>query len=58
MIYRTLKRIIERGDADLDELELKVDVFYAASKLTKEEYDELIQMINDRRVPPSEPEAV
>ena len=43
MLFRTLKRMIERGD--IEGLEEKIDVFYAANKLTKEEYDELIDML-------------
>ena len=39
MLYRTLKRMIERG------LEEKIDIFFAASKLTESEYQELIAML-------------
>lgn len=44
MLYRTLKRMIERGQTD--GLEEKIDVFYALGKLSKAEYDELIQMLH------------
>lgn len=43
MLYRTLKRLIEIGRTD--GLEAKIDVFYAAGKLTDDEYDELIEML-------------
>ena len=44
MLYRTLKRMIERGQtAGLEE---KIDVFYAAAKLTEAEYNELIAMLH------------
>lgn len=43
MIYRTLKRMIETGRTD--GLELKIDVFYAAGKLTGDEYSELIELL-------------
>ena len=43
MLYRTLKRIIERGQTD--GLEEKIDIFFAASKLTESEYQELIAML-------------
>ena len=44
MLYRTLKRMIERGQtAGLEE---KIDVFYAAGKLTDAEYNELIAMLH------------
>jgi len=43
MLYRTLKRMIERGQTD--GLEEKIDIFFAASKLTESEYQELIAML-------------
>lgn len=43
MLYRTLKRMIERGQTD--GLEEKIDIFFAASKLTESEYQELITML-------------
>lgn len=43
MLYRTLKRMIERGKAE--GMVAKLDFFYAADKITKEEYDELIAML-------------
>lgn len=39
MLYRVLKRLIETGNTD--GLAEKIDVFYAASKLTEAEYTEL-----------------
>lgn len=44
MLYRTLKRMIERGQTD--GIEEKIDVFYAAGKLTDEEYNELMAMLH------------
>ena len=44
MLYRTLKRMIERGQTD--GLEEKIDVFYAAGKLTDMEYNELMAMLH------------
>ena len=43
MLYRTLKRMIERGQTE--GLESKMDIFFAASKLTEEEYTELLGML-------------
>ena len=43
MLYRTLKRMIERGQ--IDGLEEKIDIFYAAGKLTDDDYAELIAML-------------
>lgn len=43
MLYRTLKRMIERGQtAGIEE---KLDIFYAADKLTEDEYTELIGLL-------------
>lgn len=43
MLYRTLKRMIERGQTN--GIEEKIDIFFAASKLTESEYQELIAML-------------
>ena len=48
MLYRTLKRMIERGQTD--GLEQKIDIFFAAGKLTKEEYDALISDLTPAEV--------
>lgn len=45
MLYRTLKRMIERG-ATVG-MEEKLDVFYAAGKISKAEYVELIGMLEE-----------
>jgi hypothetical protein len=43
MLYRTLKRLIERGQtAGLAE---KLDIFFAADKLTQSEYTELTGLL-------------
>ena len=44
VLYRTLKRMIERGQTD--GLEAKLDIFFAAGKLTEEEYQELLDMLH------------
>lgn len=43
MLYRTLKRMIERGQTQ--GMETKLDIFFAANKLTEEEYTELLAML-------------
>ena len=43
MLYRTLRRMIERGQTD--GMAEKLDVFYATDKLGKTEYDELTAML-------------
>lgn len=43
MLYRTLKRMIEKKQtAGMAE---KLDVFYAADKITEDEYTELTEML-------------
>jgi len=43
MLYRTLKRMIERGQTE--GIETKLDIFFAADKLSEEEYQELVGML-------------
>lgn len=46
MLYRTLLKLIEKGLRE--GLAEKIDVFYAASKLTDAEYAELTGMLNQQ----------
>lgn len=43
MLYRIIKRMIERGQTE--GLESKIDIFFAANKLTEDEYTELIGLL-------------
>lgn len=43
MLYRTLKRMIERGNTE--GMAEKLDIFFAADKLTEAEYMELVSML-------------
>ena len=43
MLYRTLKRLIQMGKTD--GLAEKLDIFFAAGKLTETEYTELTGML-------------
>ena len=45
-LYRTLKRMIERGKTE--GLEKKMDIFFAYNKLTEKEYTELLTMCENR----------
>lgn len=45
MLYRTLKRMIERGQTE--GMTEKLDIFFAANKITEEEYVELTGMLAD-----------
>lgn len=44
MLYRTLKRMIERNQTE--GMAQKLDIFFASSKLTEAEYAELAEMLN------------
>lgn len=46
MLKRTCKRMIERGS--IEGLGNKLDVFYAASKLTDDEYKELTELLAEK----------
>lgn len=46
MLYRVLKRMIERGQTD--GLSEKLDVFYAAGKISEAEYIELSAMLTEK----------
>ena len=46
MLYRTIKRMIERNQ--VEGLESKIDIFFAANKLTEEEYTELIGLLTKK----------
>ena len=43
-LYRTLKRMIERGQTD--GMEEKLDLFYTTDKIGIEEYNELMALLN------------
>lgn len=43
MLYRTLKALITKGKTD--GLTEKIDIFFAAGKLTESEYNELNEML-------------
>ena len=46
MLYRVLLRLIERGQTE--GLVEKIDVFYASGKLTDEEYNNLVELLNKK----------
>lgn len=43
MLFNVLKRMIERGQAE--GIIQKIDIFFAANKLTETEYLELIELL-------------
>ena len=46
MLFKLLERMIERGKTD--GLSAKLDVFYAAGKLTEDEYNTLTEKLNKK----------
>lgn len=45
MLFKVLERMIARGQTD--DLMEKIDVFYAAGRITTEQYEQLSNMLND-----------
>lgn len=43
MLYRTLKKLVEKGQTE--GLAEKIDIFFAAGKLTEAEYTELVELL-------------
>ena len=48
MLYRMLKRLIELGKTE--GLEERIDVFFAAGKITAEQYNELIELLKNETI--------
>lgn len=48
MLYRVLKRLIELGKTE--GLEERIDVFFAAGKITEDQYNELIELLKKQEV--------
>lgn len=46
MIYNLLKNLITAGKYDKEDMHNKLDVFFAFDRITLEQYQELIEMIN------------
>lgn len=47
MAYKLMKRIIERGGYDRDDVMNKLDAFLAADRITVEQYEELVAMMGE-----------
>lgn len=48
MLYRMLKRLIELGK--VEGLEERIDVFFAAGKITEDQYNELIELLKNETI--------
>jgi hypothetical protein len=46
MAYKLMKRIIERGGYNKDDVMDKLDAFLAADRITTEQYQELVALVN------------
>ena len=46
MTYKLMKRIIQKGGYDDEATLLKLDVFLMADRITVEEYQELVELMN------------
>lgn len=45
LAYKLMKRIIERGDYDREDVMNKLDAYLAADRITLEEYNELMAIV-------------
>ena len=41
MVYKLMKRILERGNYEKADMQKKLDVYMAFSRITQEQYEEL-----------------
>lgn len=46
MTYTFLKKIIAGGKYDKEDLMNKIDVFFMANRITQEQYEELMGLVN------------
>lgn len=55
MIYRLLKRMITTGNYEKEDMQNKLDIFFAVNRITEEQYLELTELINSEQVEVEEP---
>ena len=48
MIYTLLKRMIVTGNYQKDDMQNKLNVFFAVNQITQEQYLELTELINSK----------
>ena len=58
MIYQLLKRMITTGNYEKDDMQNKLDVFFAVNRITEEQYLELTELINSKQAEVEEPTPV
>lgn len=49
MTYKNCKKLIEAGRYEYDDMMNKLDVFLLGDRITQAQYEELVQMMNDRK---------
>ena len=55
MIYTLLKRMITTGNYQKDDMQNKLNVFFAVNQITEEQYLELTELINSKQAEVEEP---
>ena len=50
MIYALLKRMITTGNYEKEDMQNKLDIFFAVNRITEEQYLELTELINSKPV--------
>ena len=58
MIYTLLKRMITTGNYEKEDMQNKLDVFFAVNRITEEQYLELTELINSKSAEVEEPTPV
>ena len=58
MIYPLLKRMIVTGNYQKDDMQNKLNVFFAVNQITEEQYLELTELINSKQAEVEEPTPV
>ena len=58
MIYTLLKRMITTGNYEKNDMQNKLDVFFAVNRITEEQYLELTELINPKQAEVEEPTPV
>ena len=48
MIYTLLKRMITTGNYEKEDMQNKLDIFFAVNRITEEQYLELTELINSQ----------
>lgn len=49
MTYKNCKKLIEAGRYEYDDMVNKLDIFLIGDRITQVQYEELVQMMNDRK---------